>query len=31
MKREHFVKVVEEALGSLPQEFRVAFGTLVFW
>ena len=22
MKREHFVKVVEEALDSLPQEFR---------
>src|SRR6202035_2156440 len=22
MKREHFVKVVEETLGSLPQEFR---------
>jgi predicted Zn-dependent protease with MMP-like domain len=22
MKREHFTKVVEEALGSLPQEFR---------
>ncbi len=22
MKREHFVKVVEESLGSLPQEFR---------
>ena len=22
MKREHFVKVVEETLDSLPQEFR---------
>ena len=22
MKREHFVKVVEDALDSLPQEFR---------
>ena len=22
MKREHFIKVVEEALDSLPQEFR---------
>ena len=32
MKREHFVKVVEEALDSLPQEFRSRiFLTLLFW
>jgi predicted Zn-dependent protease with MMP-like domain len=28
MKREHFVKVVEEALHSLPQEFRNRIGNV---
>jgi predicted Zn-dependent protease with MMP-like domain len=28
MKREHFVKVVEEALDSLPQEFRNRIGNV---
>jgi predicted Zn-dependent protease with MMP-like domain len=28
MKREHFVKVVEEALDSLPQEFRSRIGNV---
>jgi hypothetical protein len=32
MKREHFVKVVDEALDSPPpKNFAVAFVTLVFW
>jgi hypothetical protein len=30
MKREHFVKVVEEALDSLSQEFRSRIVTLLF-
>ena len=28
MKREHFVKVVEETLDSLPQEFRSRIGNV---
>ena len=28
MKREHFVKVVEDALDSLPQEFRSRIGNV---
>jgi predicted Zn-dependent protease with MMP-like domain len=28
MKREHFVKVVEETLDSLPQEFRKCIGNV---
>jgi hypothetical protein len=31
MKREHFVKVVEQALDSLHKSFAVAFVTLLFW
>src|ERR1700691_5337328 len=31
MKREYFVKVVGETLDSLPQEFRSAFRTSLFW
>ena len=30
MKREHFVKVIEDALDSLPGNFAVAFVTLLF-
>ncbi len=34
MKREHFVKVVEEALDALPQELRSRIrnvAVLLFW
>ncbi len=31
MKREHFVKVVEEVLDSLPQEFRSRIRNVVWW
>jgi len=30
MKREQFIKVVEEALGSLPQEFRSRIRNVAF-
>ena len=31
MKREHFVKVVEETLDSLRENSAVAFATSLFW